>query len=66
MTAVPPIIEIDAYDGDWIKRGQWNLSASNVAELRSWLDSKGMTVEHFKTLQVYKGNVDRMPWLRDL
>jgi hypothetical protein len=61
-----PKINLDASDGDWIKRAAWDLPASNVEELRAWLADQGMTVEEFKRLTVYRANFDRLPWLQEL
>jgi hypothetical protein len=62
----PLVLNIDASDGDWIKRGSWDIPAANVEDLREWLFWQQMPVEEFKKLDVYLGNVERMPWLKDL
>jgi hypothetical protein len=63
--AVP--VELDRYDGDWIKRGRWDLVGVNtLPKLRRWLEQQGITAAQFKRLDVYQANVDRLPWLRDL
>lgn len=51
---------------DWIKRGTWDIPASNLDELRAYLDARRIRVEHFKRLPVYTSNLVRHPWLRDL
>lgn len=49
------------------QRGQqWDISAANVEELRAWLRAQQMTVEKFKTLDVYRATLPRLPWLADL
>jgi hypothetical protein len=67
MSELPPL-HIDAYDGDWIKRGSWDIPASNVDELREWLMGQQINPSAFKRLQVYRAHVDRpgMGWLRQL
>lgn len=61
-------LDIDAVDGDWIKRGAWDIPAWSVGELRAWLDRQGMTVAEFKELEVYRAHVGDpdMGWLREL
>lgn len=59
-------IHIDAYDADWIKRGHWDIPAHSIPELLDYLDRHDMTVEKFKKLDVYRANVERLGWLRDL
>lgn len=52
---------------DWTKQ-TWDLGIDNVKDLREWLEGSHSTVEHFKTLPVYRWNVDKpgMEWLKDL
>lgn len=66
-------VSVDRTDGDWIKRGSWDLMwrgrrIDNVADLREFIQAIGMTVAEFKQLAVYVGNVRRpeLPWLGDL
>lgn len=60
-------IPLDAIDGDWIKRGRWDLDGiGSVDELVSWLAREGISVADFKLLDVYRANVDRLPWLAEL
>ena len=69
MSGERPPLSLDAYDGDWIRRGSFDLLNHGVdspEKLREWLAQHGMTVEQFKTLPVYRGNVDRIGWLREL
>jgi hypothetical protein len=61
-------MNIDAVpsNADWPK-GAWDLiGIDSVESLRQYLERNGETVEHFKTLPVYKANVDKVPWLNDL
>lgn len=53
-------------DGDWIKGGTWDLRAKTADELRDYLAAVGLSIEHFKTLVVYRANVERLPWLAEL
>jgi len=62
-------LSIDAHDGDWLRRGSFDLLNHGVdtpEKLRDWILQRGMTVEHFKTLDTYRANVDKLPWLREL
>jgi hypothetical protein len=59
-------IDRDIGNADWIKRGRWDLRASNVDELLAYLRQIRMTPAAFKTLPIYKSNVALMPWLKDL
>jgi len=67
----PPrvVLEPDKDDdsADWPKQ-TWDLPFTNAADLRAWLASRNDSVEWFKTLPVYRGNVDKpgMEWLREL
>ena len=47
-----PVINLDEHDGDWIKRGTWDIPARNGVELRAWLAASGIRVEQFKRLTV--------------
>jgi hypothetical protein len=60
------VLHIDAADGDWIKRGTWDIPAANIEELREHLERIDMPTETFKRLDVYKENLARLPWLADL
>ncbi len=71
MSEVPVVLNIDAADSDWIKRGAWDIWGrdgliDNAPDLREWLYGARMTVEEFKQLTVYKAHLEDMPWLRDL
>ncbi len=61
-------IPIDAIDGDWIKRGRWDLHGIDSRDaLLAWLvQGGGISVEQFKRLDVYQANVERLPWLRSI
>ncbi|MGZ4316580.1 MAG: hypothetical protein ACXVRS_12225 [Gaiellaceae bacterium] len=63
-----PPIAIDAIDGDWIKRCAWDIPARSAPDLREWLFHSGVSVDEFKTFEVYRSHVDRpgFEWLRDL
>jgi hypothetical protein len=50
-------INLDELDGDWIKRGQWDIPAHDVETLRAWIAAQGMTM-FFRTLEVYKARRD--------
>jgi len=53
------------HNADWTKQS-WDLPWRNVEDARAALEARGMSVAHFKTLPVYRLNVDRVPWLREL
>jgi len=58
--------DADVRNADWAKR-TWDLvEVNNVEELREHLKRTGTTVEQFKRLPVYRLNVDKLPWLREL
>jgi hypothetical protein len=65
MTDLPPL-HIDAADADWIKRGIWDIPATNLPDLCEWLWRQNIAVDDFKKLDVYLANVERMPWLKNL
>ena len=52
-------------NADWTKQ-TWDIPAKNVRELRAFLKTQGTTVAQFKALPVYRQNVGRLPWLREL
>ncbi len=64
-----PVLNLDADldNADWPKR-TWDLDIDNVEDLRSYLDSIGVSVAQFRTWPVYRWNVDKpgMEWLREL
>lgn len=53
-------------NADWIKLGQWDIPASSVDELHDYLGARGMSVEDFKQLPVYRYNQHRLKWLAAL
>jgi len=61
----PVNIDADLENADWTK-GSWDIPATSVEELRTWLKQQGMTVEQFKRLPVYRRNMKRLEWLRGL
>lgn len=63
-----PRISPDEHDGDWIKRGRWDLppTVTDLDSLRNYLSDIGMAVETFKDLDVYRAHLGKMPWLRRL
>ena len=62
-----PVLEVDRAieNADWTKQS-WDLGIDNVPDLLAFLESTGTTVEEFKQLPVYKLNVDKLPWLKEL
>ena len=57
--------DADPIDADWTKR-TWDLNVHNVQDLRRLLKAWGMSVRKFKKLPIYKLNVDKIKWLKDL
>jgi hypothetical protein len=55
----------DLANADWIKQS-WELPFEDADALRAFLRSRGTTVRAFKALPVYRNNLDKHPWLRDL
>lgn len=55
----------DLMNADWTKQ-TWDLPVDNVEDLRRYLRAQGTSVKHFKTLPVYKLNVDKLDWLTEL
>lgn len=55
----------DLRNADWTKQ-TWDLPIDDVETLRAHLKAQGTTVRHFKSLPVYRLNVGKLPWLRDL
>lgn len=62
-----PIIELDEnpYNADWAKR-TWDLPFDNVESLRPFVLSGWGSIEAFKQEPIYKYNVNKLPWLKDL
>ena len=61
-----PVICIDAdiENADWTKK-TWDLP-TDKAEFLAYLKASGTTVENFKQLPVYRWNLDKVPWLKEL
>lgn len=57
--------DADLANADWTKR-TWDLPAQNLEELRRWLAAHGISVAQFKQQPVYRYNVGKLPWLRQL
>ena len=62
-----PVVNIDANleNADWTKQS-WDIPAHSVKDLRAWQKRQGMTIAHFKRLPVYRFNVEKLAWLKDL
>ena len=60
-------IDADPMNADWTKQS-WDLPYRDAKSLRAYLEASGQTVEHFKTLPVYRLNVNKpgMEWLKEL
>lgn len=58
-------LDEDPNNADWTKR-TWDLPCNDIESLRKFLKGMGMSAEHFKKLPVYRFNVDKLPWLREL
>lgn len=62
------MLKLDASvtNSDWTKLYAWDIPATNETEMLAYLAQIGMTVEHFKTLPVYRYNAIALPWLATL
>jgi hypothetical protein len=59
-------LDADLRNADWTKQS-WDLTGIHSVEaLRAYLKSQGMSVAAFKHLPVYRLNLRREPWLKDL
>lgn len=58
-------LDDDPDNANWTKQS-WDLGVDNVDDLRALLERLGITVEDFKKKLVYRANVDKLPWLKDL
>jgi hypothetical protein len=52
-------------NADWPKR-TWDLPIENKIDRLEYLKAMGMTVEQFKKLPVYRWNVEKLLWLKEL
>jgi len=53
-------------DADWPKRSFDFPGVTNAEQMRNLIIAGGNTIEEFKTFPVYKWNVDKIPWLKDI
>lgn len=68
---LPHVTEADSPDAtldgaDWLKSGMDFAFAKDVEGMRAYLASEGISVEHFKTLPIFKRDHDKYPWFRGL
>lgn len=61
---IRPDEELD--NADWTKSTWTLIGIDSIEELLKWLKMKGMSVEQFKQLPVYRNNVGHLEWLRRL
>ena len=59
-------LDADIHNADWTKRTWDLLDVEDEDDLMEHLSDTGMSLEHFKTLPVYKFNVNKLPWLAEL
>jgi hypothetical protein len=53
-------------NADWIKM-YWDLPWIQDADtLRGFLRDRGISIDNFKKLPIYRNNIKRLRWLRDL
>lgn len=66
MAQDTPVIHADdeIENADWTKTA-WDLP-TDKAGLLTFLKASGVSVAEFKTWPVYRWNVDKMAWLKDL
>ena len=63
-----PTIDLDGSldNADWTKQ-VWDLvGIDDIDKLRAYLKANKMSPAQFKRLPVYRFNVKKMPWLREL
>jgi hypothetical protein len=58
--------DADLANADWPKRSFDFPGITNADEMRRYLQATGTTIEAFKKRPVYKLNVDKIAWLREL
>jgi hypothetical protein len=44
----------------------WDFGIDNIADLLRYLDASNVTVQEFLQFNLYKKNVDKVPWLKEL
>lgn len=61
-----PNMDADKANADWTK-ATFDFPGLDTPELfRAYLARLGCSVADFKTLPVYRWNVDKVPWLKEL
>ena len=58
-------LDEDLDNADWTKR-TWDLDIDNIDDLKAYLKRNNTSITSFKLLPVYKMNVDKIPWLKEL
>ena len=59
-------IDADLGNADWTK-GTWDLlHIKGPQDLQKYLAKNSMSLEHFKKLPIYRMNVDKIDWLKEL
>ena len=68
MSQPLPEVHPDASDGDWIKRGTWDIRPQSLPDLYEWLFDQRLTPDEFKQTELYRSHVDDPDklWLLDL
>lgn len=61
----PISLDASLTNADWTKQS-WDLAAMDLPSLRVQLAAENMPAEEFKRLPVYRLNVEKLPWLKDL
>lgn len=66
MARVTINIDADLSNADWTK-GTWDLTGiDSVEKLRDMLAQRGESVAAFKKRPVYRMNLKKQPWLKEL
>jgi hypothetical protein len=64
-----PVLYVDEYEhnANWTKQS-WDFpeTIQDAATFRRYLKSREQSVAEFKKLFVYKANLNKIPWLKDL
>ena len=63
---IPPSLDQSNDNANWPKKTWDLLGIDDIDKLRAWLARSGQTAEAFKQGPLYRWNVDKMPWLKEL
>lgn len=58
-------IDQELVNADWTKH-TWVLPCDNIDDLLEWLKHSKISISQFKNLPIYKNNVNKLKWLKNL